>query len=134
MMPSTEQGTLRTAGIIVLWLVTVLEALGMGLAGASKFVGSGWPSMFEGWGYAAWFAYVVGAAEMGGALLLLLPRLASYSATLLLVIMLGAMYTLATTTFETRLGLGVPALHTLVLIAILWARRGDRWRPGPASD
>lgn len=131
-MPSTERSTLAKVGGVALWILIVLEMLGMGLAGASKFQGDGWVRMFEGWGYAAWFAYLIGAAELVGALLLLAPRVASYSGMLLIAIMLGAIYTVTTATTETGLGPGIPTIHIVVLIIIVVARWGRRWGGGDA--
>ena len=48
---------------------------------------------FAAWGYAAWFATVVGVIEVVGAVLLLIPRVAFYGAVLLLIVMGGAVYT-----------------------------------------
>lgn len=113
---------LRTGG---LWLLTVLEWLGMGAAGLSKFSGDGWQRMFEGWGYSAWFALFIGAAELGLATLLLIPRLTSYAAVGLIVIMVGAIFTVLTN--ETELGPGIPTIHILVLTLLAWARWPRRW-------
>ena len=101
----------------------------MGLAGLAKFQGDLWQDMFVGWGYAAWFALVVGAAEVVGALVLFVPRFASYAASMLIVIMLGAIGTVSWSTYESGLGPGVPMIHIAVLSIILFARRKRRWRP-----
>jgi len=110
------------AGLIALWLVTIVEALGMGVAGFSKFQNPDfWRASFSGWGYPEGFSAVVGAVEMAGALLLLLPASARYGASVLIVIMLGAMYTdLAN---ESGLGLAAPLIHLTLLGIILAARR-----------
>ena len=125
-----RKGILRTrVGVWVLWGVTVLAVFGVGSAGAAKFSGERWMDMFERWGYAPWFALVIGAAEVGGSLLLLYPRLASYAAILLIMIMIGAIGTVLTN--ETGLGPGSPALIIALLSVILvarWKRRG----PGTA--
>ena len=47
-MVSTEGGLGSQAVMIGLWVLTVLELLGMGVAGLSKFQGDGWVRMFEG--------------------------------------------------------------------------------------
>jgi|Marorgknorr_s2lv_3_1036020.scaffolds.fasta_scaffold03157_3 uncharacterized membrane protein YphA (DoxX/SURF4 family) len=49
--------------------------------------------MFEHWGYPARFAHVVGALEFAGGVGLLIPRIARYAATGLLVVMVGAFFT-----------------------------------------
>ncbi len=129
-MRSSERSKLRVAGGILLWILSVLQFLGMGVAGLSKFQGDTWQVMFVGWGYPEWFAMVIGGAEMLGALLLLVPRVASYAAAMLIAIMLGAIWTVASPANETQLGPGLPAIYIAVLSIILYARWGRRWRPG----
>ncbi len=129
-MGSTERSKLRAVGAAMLWILSVLELLGFGVAGLTKFQGEGWQNMFVGWGYTAWFALVIGGAEVLGALLLVVPRFASYAASLLIVIMLGAIWTVVSPTNETQLGPGVPTINIAVLSIILYARWRRRWRPG----
>ncbi len=129
-MESTERSKLRTVGAAMLWILTILELLGIGVAGLSKFLGDGWQNMFVGWGYPAWFALVIGGAEMLSGLLLVVPRFASYAASLLIVIMLGAIWTVVSPTNTTQLGPGLPTIHIAVLSIILYARWRRRWRPG----
>ncbi len=129
-MVSTERSKLRIVGAAMLWIVSILEFLSMGVAGLSKFQGEQWQNMFVGWGYTWWFALVIGGAEMLGALLLLVPRFASYAASMLIVIMLGAIWTVVSPTNETQLGPGIPAINIAVLSIILYARWRRRWRPG----
>ncbi len=114
----------------VLWVLTLFETLTMGGAGLAKFRGDTWVRMFEGWGYPATFTYVIGAAEIVGALLLLAPRATSWAASGLIVIMLGALGTLTTTDFATGLGLRTPLVHLLLLAVLLRSRWPARWRPG----
>ncbi len=128
-MASTNRGVGRKVGIALLWMVTVLDAAFMALAGWSKFGNSdGWTSMFEGWGYPAWFAFVIGAGELGLAIVMLVPRFASYAATGLIAIMLGALGTVLLHSGG-RMGPGPPLIHLALLAIILVARWKDRWRP-----
>src|SRR5262245_1981231 len=56
----------------------------------------GYPSYaekFVNWGYPAWFAMVIGGAEILAAVLLLIPRRRFLGATLLMVILIGAVPT-----------------------------------------
>ena len=56
--------SLRIA-IVMLWIVTALVAAMMALAGSAKFTRPEvWTGMFEDWGYPAWFAFVIGGAEL----------------------------------------------------------------------
>ena len=112
------------AGLVVL---TILEVLGMGVAGLAKFQGPTWIDLFESWGYAGWFALFIGAVEVLAALALLVPSLTSYAALTLIGVMLGAIWTV--TTNETQLGPGIPAIHIAVLSVLLTARWSRRWRP-----
>ena len=115
----------RKVGPAAIWILIVLEAAAMGLAGISKFTATEmWTGLFTEWGYPIWFALVVGAAEAAGAGLLLFPKLASYAAGFLIMVMLGALGTLVLNSSD--LGLKAPALHLIVLAIILqarWARR-----------
>jgi uncharacterized membrane protein YphA (DoxX/SURF4 family) len=72
------------------WLLTILLAVVMIGPGSQKFTGSTWERMFRQWGYPDGFYLVIGAVEVIGGLGLLIPRVASYSAIVLAVVMLGA--------------------------------------------
>ena len=109
----------------MLWLVTVLEAFGIGAPGVAKFFGTRWPQLFVGWGYPAWFSYVIGVAEVVGAGCMLVPRLASWAAMLLGVIMIGAAATLLS--HPGSMGWGTPAVHVVLLSAIAAARWKRRY-------
>ena len=67
------------------------------------------------------------------ALLVVVPRFASYAASMLMVVMLGAIWTVVPSANETGLGPGIPTIHIAVLSIILYARWGRRWRSNPAS-
>ena len=76
-MTSRAIGQSRVATIL-LWIVTVMLPLGLGLAGGAKFMSANqWRELFVGWGYPAWFSSVTGIVEVSGAIALLVPRLAS---------------------------------------------------------
>lgn len=130
-MTSTASGHgrwIRRAGWVVFGVVLVLEVLAMGKAGLSKFENmDGWFYWFIRFGYPARFALVVGAVEFIGAGLLLIPRLASYSAMVLEAVMIGALQAVITT--NTDLGWGAPVLHMAFLAVIGTVRWKWRWRP-----
>lgn len=118
----------RRAGWVLFWIVLILQILAMVDAGWGKFDHfDGWRFWFEKWGYGAWTAQVIGAVEILGALLLLLPRLASYSASVLIVVMLVAFYTV--TTKESDLSWSDPLFNVAMLSIVLVVRWGRRWRP-----
>jgi uncharacterized membrane protein YphA (DoxX/SURF4 family) len=73
-----------------------VAALTMGLAGFSKYASAvQWQARFVSWGYPG-RAFVTGALEMAGAVLLLVPRLSVYAAGMLACIMLAALTTVLT--------------------------------------
>jgi len=131
----TRKRIARLAGLAALWLITLLESLSMIDAGWGKFESAaGWQHWFVTWGYAAWFTTAIGIAEIGGGLLLLIPKVASYAALLLLGIMLGALYTVTTKTSD--LSWVDPLVHATLLGLILlfrWRSR-LRLRNAPTDD
>jgi putative oxidoreductase len=81
----------RTTMVIVLWTVTVLLAVFFTMMGLPKLLGlGGWAGRFATWGYPPSFVILVGVAELAGAVMVLIPRLAILGGALLAVIMLGA--------------------------------------------
>jgi uncharacterized membrane protein YphA (DoxX/SURF4 family) len=100
----------------------------MGLSGAAKFMGDTWQVMFATWGYPVWFSYLVGVLEIGGALLLLVPRAAPFAAGGLIVIMIGA---LVTEIVKNQLGVVMPILHITLLGTIIFLRH---WLRAPSSS
>lgn len=116
----------RLARLTLLWLVTAVAALTFAKAGYGKFTdAAGWQYWFQRWGFAPWFATVIGVVELGGAVLLLVPIAAPYAAGLLMAVMLGALHTV--TTKETDLSQVDPIIN-LVLLAVVLAGRWPRWR------
>ncbi len=80
--------------VIVGWIIRVLVALQMGLAGLGKFTGPKmWTTKFVHYGYPEWFVTVIATLELGGAVLLLVPKLSKYGMMILGVVLLGAGYT-----------------------------------------
>lgn len=126
-----EAGGAGGAGRILLWICTVLLALGLGLAGVTKFTSATrWHDLFVGWGYPAWFSPVTGIAEIAGAVALLVPRLAAYGALFLAAVMIGALVTLLTHPGG-PMGWGATPTTYIVLLAIVGALR-RRERAGSA--
>jgi putative oxidoreductase len=83
----------RVLGTVILWLLQILMALAFVLIGVVKFVDPSWARNFARWGYPDGFYMVIGVLEAAGGLALLVPRLTSYVAALLGVIMIGASLT-----------------------------------------
>ena len=119
----------RVTGVVLLWLLTALEAFGLGAPGLQKFREVHWERMFVGWGYPAGFSYVVGAIEIAGAICLFIPKLASYAAIVLAVVMASAAATLL---LHPRLmGWGTPVVHVVLLSGLAAARWKGRLRRVP---
>lgn len=84
---------------IAFWTLTSVLALFFLLSGYGKLSngeasgGLRFDEQFVAWGYPAWFALVVGAAEVAGAVGLFVPRLRFYAAGGLIGLMLGAVGT-----------------------------------------
>ena len=96
------------------WVLATLLAIGFLLAAAGKLTGAAAP-MFEGWGYPAWFATVIGVLELAGAVALLVPRATRCAIYGLSVIMLGATYTHLVNDE------GGQVVRPLLFLALLWS-------------
>lgn len=101
---------------IVLWIVSIVLAAMFLFAGSPKLLTPGKVvPMFVAYGYAPWFATLIGISEVLGAVGLLVPRLAALAAAGLSIIMVGAFFTHATHHEFTH------AITPLVLLALLIA-------------
>ena len=117
---------------VVLWIITLLLALVCLRSGWLKVTGNVfWVRDFHRWGYPDRFRIVVGISELTSMALLLIPRFASYGASLFAVVMLGAIYTHATHNESGRLPFNF-LLLALSLI-IVFARRPTFLRRLPKS-
>lgn len=91
---TTHQRILSIARTGLLWLATAYLAIIFARAGTQKFSSdSGWAHAFADWGFPVWFRILVGAVELAGAALVLIPRTAAYGAAAIILVMLGAMGT-----------------------------------------
>jgi uncharacterized membrane protein YphA (DoxX/SURF4 family) len=78
-----------------LTLVSLSLALIFGVSGIAKLVGAdAMVDQFQRWGYSQSFMLAVGTFELLGAIGLLVPKIASVSALCLILLMIGAVYTL----------------------------------------
>ncbi len=128
-MERNERPKRRAVGI-VLWVLTVVIALGIGFAGAMKFLQPHrWDTLFAGWGYPMWASKLTGVVEMAGAVALLIPRTTVFATMLLGAVMLGALITLLTH-LGGPLGWGATPMVYLVLLSLVGA---GRWRDRPAT-
>ena len=112
------------------WSLTLLLAVLMAGPGSQKFTSPTWQRMFRTWGYPEGFYLVIGAIEVIGGVGLLIPRVASYCAISLSVVMLGAAATQVMR--GGRNGAGEIVFASL-LAAIAWIRWPDRLRLRPPA-
>jgi putative oxidoreductase len=119
---------LKTMGTVALWIVQILAAAAFVAIGVAKFASPVWARNFERWGYPGGFYLVIGALEVGGAILLLVPKLSSYGAALLGAMMVGAAATHALHHEAARVS--APLMWLAIVALIGWARRRRAWRPG----
>ena len=110
------------AVVIIGWIIRVLVALQMGLAGLGKFTGPKmWTDKFAHYGYAGWFVTVIATLELGGAVLLLIPKFSKCGMMILSVVLLGACYTHLTNGEAAQI---VRPLIPLVLLTVAcWLNR-----------
>ena len=111
----------RTRRVLV-WVVGVTFGLMFALTGWEKFDADGsMATDFARWGYPAWLRLAVGVVEIVGGMMLIVPRLASYGALGLGVVMVGA--------WITRLGdgrIGDVVLVTILGVVLAWIAF-ERW-------
>jgi len=112
---------------VAVWVLTLLLVLMFTNAGIRKFPESGgWTRMFRNAGFPDWFRILIGVIEVTAAALLLFPRTAAYGAITVIVVMIGAIGTVAMTVGHQFLLRGlIPASVALIVgIIVLTAR----WR------
>ena len=108
----------------VLWALTIGSAAMFLVAGISKLAGV--PMMVQMFGVIGagqWFRYVTGAIEVSGAVLLLIPALATYAGLGLAATMVGA---IITHLFIVGGSPAVPIALLATTLTIAWARRSGR--------
>ena len=112
----------RRRNSIASWVLAVLLAVVFFLAAVGKLSG-GMAGMFEQWGYAAWFATLIGVLEFAGAVGLLIPKVTRPAILGLTLIMFGAAYT------HIANAEGAQVLRPLIFLMLLWTlwwlRRGS---------
>jgi uncharacterized membrane protein YphA (DoxX/SURF4 family) len=106
---------------VVVWVLQILLMIVMVGPGIQKFTAPIWQRMFRAWGYPEHFYLVIGAVEVVCGLGLLVPRIASASAIVLMAVMAGAAVT--------RLMNGGSGVGELVFFTLLGVVAYVRW-PG----
>ena len=77
--------------LIRTWVPRVVMAMFFVSMGSQKFTDRYWMEVFATIGVGDWLRYVTGTLQVGGALLLLVPRTALIGAGMLAITMVGAM-------------------------------------------
>jgi putative oxidoreductase len=105
---------------VVVWILQVLVAIAFLGAGGGKLAGAAaMVDMYNTIGWGQWFRYATGAIEVGSALLVLVPSLAMYGATLLICTMIGAIIAHLTVLHTSPAG---PVVLLGLCAAIAWLR------------
>ncbi|MGH2359463.1 MAG: DoxX family protein [bacterium] len=103
------------------WVLSTLLTLVFTVAALTKLASAqGWITRFTKYGYPKWLLFVVGALELLGGILLLVPRVSIYGASVLGIIMIGA----ACTHLANGEGLQVlrPVIVMMFLGIVVWLR------------
>lgn len=104
------------------WVFSVLLALAFLLAGVPKLLEvTAWIEKFSHWGYPRWSLPLIGLLEVGGAILLLIPRFAIFGVGILIAVMLGAAYTHVANV--EGLAVARPLIFLCFLVLVGWLRR-----------
>jgi putative oxidoreductase len=126
-MTTVRQPTSGTRGrVVVLWAATLVLTIFFMLMGIPKVLGqTGWVTRFRAWGYPDWFLPLVGAGEIAGSIMLMIPRLATLGAMVIATIMVGAA---ATHIWHRELPRVTPPIVVLVLVTVVGRLRRRRTR------
>jgi putative oxidoreductase len=111
-----KEDMMGRARTVTSWTLSGLLAALYLFAGATKLAGMQMHVVaFAHWGYPSWFMYVVGAWEVTGAILLVIPRASAFAAALLALNMAGAVYTTAIRVHEPNTAI-VPGVLFMLLV------------------
>jgi uncharacterized membrane protein YphA (DoxX/SURF4 family) len=106
---------------VILWVLQGLVALNFFFAGGAKLAGvQAMVQMYDTIGFGQWFRYVTGIIEVGSAILLLVPSLATFGAVLLGCTMIGAIVAHFTWLHTPPTG---PVILLVLVALIVWLRR-----------
>lgn len=110
-------------GVVTLWVVQAVLAVGFVMAALPKLTGD--PAMvelFDAVGVGQWLRYVVGVLEIAGAIGLLVPRLCGLAALGLSLLLIGA-----SLTNIVALGASpaIPIGYLLLAAVVVWFRRAS---------
>jgi len=110
---------LRKKESVTMWGLSALLAALFLFAGVTKLIGL--PAViehFQQWGYPGWFRFVIGCIEVLGAIGLLVPSYAAETASALIMLMMGALFTVV----HAGESFLFPILVIVLLGAVTWLR------------
>ena len=108
---------------IIIWVLTLLTAALFAIAGIFKLSGAAdMVAAFTNFGFPLWFMTLVGVAELGGAIVLLLPPIAFLGGLGLMGLAAGAFITHMAS--GDPFGAAIPAIVFFVLAAVVTWLRG----------
>jgi uncharacterized membrane protein YphA (DoxX/SURF4 family) len=97
---------------ILMWSFITLMAVQFLAAGVGKITGD-WNNMFIRWGYSTSFAYIIGFIEVAAVVGLFVPKTRKWAVLVLIITMIGAVYTHIMNTEYSRI------IHNMILFVIL---------------
>jgi hypothetical protein len=110
----------KQANSKAVWVVTFLLVALFVWSGANMVVSEQWPAHFRRWGYPEWLCPVIGLAEVAGAVLLLVRRVAWIGATTLTLLMACGVVTMLR--HESAAAALMPALLLTSLASLAYYR------------
>ena len=121
--------------IAVLTVVSILVGLLFLTSGAGKLANPiGAAKLFAHFGYAGWFATVIGVVEVLGGISLVIPRISHVGAGVLGAVMLGAAYSHLQAAEWNRVAFTVVLFATLVIIGMArWKNLQRKTGSAPAT-
>jgi putative oxidoreductase len=112
---------MRMVKRIGMWTLQALLGTLFVVLGVAKFGDPSWARKFAGWGYPDGFYMAVGVLEIAGGLMVLVPRVASYGALVIVTVMVGAALTHLVHGEMQRLS--GPLMFLVIAAAVAWLRR-----------
>jgi uncharacterized membrane protein YphA (DoxX/SURF4 family) len=111
----------RVANSVVVWILSIVLAAIFLIAGVPKLIGAGTVVLEAAAmrGYPDWLRVVVGLAEVAGAIALLIPRVSTYGAVTLALLMIPATITQK---LSGEPGVYIPIVLFFVLLFVAWRR------------
>jgi putative oxidoreductase len=120
MLDATTERIPNRIGVLTTWLPRIAVGLVFVTVGSSKFRDPMWVRLFGQIGLGQWFRYLTGVMQIGGGLLVLIPRLALMAVIMLACTMAGAAIAWLTV-LHAPANAPIPGALLVILIAIGWS-------------